>query len=499
MLRALVAAALFAVLAAPAASAELVALADLRTGGLDATGMTVADAKLRALTYWSMEPTDEPDFTLALSAASLHIEVDHAQSMVPNAGAQVIPFPWTESADYSRSALVMTAARPFFKVEIFPLDGREFDWRHVGDCLSLRPPPGSTIESEKRAQSPRAAPVASIADTIHQRPCPGTGAVVGDFLMVLWEADIAVHHDGHVTTYRTGEWETQARAPDGTVLPYPVIQADQVYATVRGGTLSLHREPQAGGTLNASVVTGTTELHGHLSIAEARGTLFDAAGEAAAIARPIELEGDLHVQAAESRDGTFLVKLSGTPQTVTVDGSPFIVQSTTSGPLPPPGATAFAAALLLAVATAWLLLRRLHRSPIGFAHRAASILVMRRRPRLALLLTHLAVRRSGELHALRACILYSMGRWQEALASAERADRRLIHPDPVAANALLASLAAARGQEHGEAGSWFQKAVHFNPQHRRAMAHDRALQRSSRTTAFEAAFPKVMHAEQPLP
>lgn len=465
-------------LLAPLAQAGTVGVADLTASSLQANGVSEAMGNARAFVYRSYHNQDQAQFTLSLTARHVHIEADHAQSLIQAGGADVDGTLWSTTADHDGATATLQAVHPHFKVEIFALDGHPLTAELDSSCLWLTLPAG-TVEASKFAQSPRPIPSVSTQGTLQFTPCVGSTSLRGSFLLVLWEASLHVETPQGNATYHSGQQTASARSPDGTTAPIPTQQYDQLYVTVEDAQLSLDRLPGSDGEMMAFLGNPTARVQGSLEAFQAHGQLV--AGGNQDLPLHVQLDGDLRVKAAAVAQG-IQAHVDGASNTVQFNGQSLLL-STTAQPVVPGAVVWVGLAGVAAVAgTAVLVWRRRGREPWQFL--LAGVLLEAGSPRLALLAASLKLGARGDRHAIRARIYLDKGDYQRAMASATRADLKLIDPFQSGANRIVASLAAARLMAPGDAGRWYAKAVQANPRLAWYLRNDGALHRISRDPEF---------------
>lgn len=189
------------------------------------------------------------------------------------------------------------------------------------DCVTLEPPEKDTVTTRAHVNTKEPDWGIDASRAAAWRTCTdATATLRGDFLLVLWEWDAILTAHGEARTLRTGHHD----AYPGTPVEGTIGSADELFITVRGGTLTLPLAP------------GAHELYIHVPRVEADSWRFtDAAGTlpgVGAVEGTVRVAGSLAATITGTGAGAPLgADVGGHPERVEVNGEPLAVAAPTAG------------------------------------------------------------------------------------------------------------------------------------------------------------------------
>jgi hypothetical protein len=468
------------VVAVPVQAQDLLELASLQATHLDVTDHVLTGTS-NALVYEAQDAEKAGAFDLQLTAQELHVEVDHSQSLVHAAGANVYGTPqtgsqWTTTTT-QHGTLHTTQARPNFHIAIL---ADELGIHLAGACLAIQRAVETHVpkETTKYAASARTFPQASVADTLQAASCGSdTATMHGTLTLILWETDFTVGD----TTFHTGTSWQAMRNPTGQTEPIPAHQLDQAYITAHNATLTLARHDANPFTayLHAASTTASTA-----TVAATAGVLDT---QVLQQPRSIRFQGLLHLDVQQSQDSGFGLRVQGEPGALRDGRLVTLTQATQPPHFPVLWLMPLPVGLALAL---FFLLRRRPLEPDGIQD--TDPLEVRGRnlfnlghPRLAIMHLHLSLLRhpTARTRLLVAKCHYRLGHLRRCTRHALRCytdgDQ-----DLRADAAYLASRALAMRHHHDQALEWLTTAAQHRPRLVRSARSEPAFHALRGTPAF---------------
>ncbi|MCA1811651.1 MAG: hypothetical protein LC623_06530 [Halobacteriales archaeon] len=202
---------------------------------------------------------------------------------------------------------------------LFPLPGAPAPSLSLAShCLGVEPAQPQGLQPTPHVSTPTTPhPAASLGGSHALRPCASDRLrIEGDFLLVLWGADLRVRDAAGTTEAWSGSRPDPA--DPGLLPPYVQNEREQeIFLTVRGGSLSL-----SWGLPDAAHIyaAGLRVQAPALSLQDAHGTLRDGAGPRRVDARQLDLQGDLSAAFGPLKDGALSLELGGTVASGALDG-----------------------------------------------------------------------------------------------------------------------------------------------------------------------------------
>jgi hypothetical protein len=312
-------AALMAVCAAHPAAAAGPASLDATLAGVLIDGQLTLAGPLAALASTGhVDPSQFPSITpppndlrlaptsLRLAAHRLHAETDLQRQLASPAVG--LPQPEREFADFADAVAHTTAAREKFQFYLAPLPGHDPPTARLDAVQArLQPTAAAAVEPERKVSSGRAL----------LAPAPGPAAVVsgglrtlhveGDFVLTLWEWDLAVSSEG--VLLRSGYSYTPLAPSVNGVDTAGNSEERQVFLTAEGAALDITLPYDAAITVALQPTLGAFD--GRFVLERPSGHLVTLAGD-----QPLHdgdwVDGAFHATFSNLAPGSFRATLDGT-------------------------------------------------------------------------------------------------------------------------------------------------------------------------------------------